>query len=1199
MTAQPRFHPAVAAGRGLLAALLLVAAAPAGAAGALEGRRVLLLFSYDPAFVTTAPIREGVDAVLAPEGVTVDLEFMDSKRVVDAAGIARFRDLLAHKLATRAPYDAVMVSDDDALDFALAHRASLFRGTPLVFLAVNDVAKAVALNNDPGVTGVVEHVSIADTALLARRLDPAVTEIVAVADGSASARADLRELHAAVPLLARNGLTVRVLSLAEHSFEELAAVLRALASHQAVLRLTAFRDRLGAVQRYDQSLAHLVRHAPVPVYVLRAVGIGGGAAGGKVVDFRAQGREAARLARSILTGVSRTAPPVLRESPNAVILDHRVLERFGIDPAAAPPGSRVVNAPPPLGRVVFVSALVIAVMAGMIVYFWWQVVARRRAERRLSESEARFRTIVEGSRQGVLIHRHRVPRFANEAYARLLGYASPEEILALGDMERIYAPHERERLRGYQEARMRGLPAPAEYDFHAVRKDGTMVVLHNVVHRTTWNGSSATQHNVHDVTERHRAESMLRESEERYRTLVEHAPEALVVLDVDANRFVDANDNALALYGLTREALMQMDPVALSPPLQPDGRTSAEAAAEMVGRALAGEAPVFRWTHRNARGEELPTEIRLVRLPSSGGRLVRGSVTDVSGYQRAQAALEQKSAQLEATLENTDQGISMVDGDLVMVAFNQRFLELLDFPAGLFRPGDPFEKFIRYNAERGEYGEGDVEAQVRERVEFACRFEPHCFVRTRPDGRVLEIRGKPVPGGGFVTSYTDITETHRLSKQLSHQATHDALTELPNRRAFEEQLERALGQAREHGVEHAMCYLDLDQFKVINDTCGHVAGDELLRQLGQTLHAKVRRRDVLARLGGDEFGVLLGECTLAEARRVAGALRAAVEEFRFLWEGKSFRLGVSIGLVPVTAGSGSVTEVLSAADAACYAAKDQGRNRIHLFNEDDAALARRQGEMQWVVRIQHALDEDRLRLDAQPIVPLDGASDEGSHYELLLRMLDDRGRPVSPGQFLPAAERYNLMGRLDRWVVRHAFERLAADPAALEELFACTINLSGQSFSDDEFLGFVVGELERTGVPPEKFVFEVTETAAISNLATATRFMNALKGIGCRFALDDFGSGLSSFGYLKTLPVDFLKIDGMFVKDILDDPIDHAMVKCINEIGHVMGKRTIAEFVENDAVRERLRVIGVDYVQGYGVGRPQPFVTPRAMRRAS
>ena len=434
--------------------------------------------------------------------------------------------------------------------------------------------------------------------------------------------------------------------------------------------------------------------------------------------------------------------------------------------------------------------------------------------------------------------------------------------------------------------------------------------------------------------------------------------------------------------------------------------------------------------------------------------------------------------------------------------------------------------------------------------------------------------------------------TNRLSsmvRDLEYQASHDALTALVNRQEFERRLKRVIATAETNGAEHALCYLDLDQFKVINDTCGHQAGDELLRQLGEMLTKRIRGRDTLARLGGDEFGVLMEHCSLAQAQRVANGLREAIKGFRFVWEGRSFDVGVSIGLVPITENSGSIPNILSVADRACYAAKDKGRNRVHVYQEGDTELARRHGEMQWVSRIPRALEEHRFHLFCQPIVPLVAGLSEGEHHELLVRMEDEEGRLVEPGAFLPAAERYNLSVKIDRWVTGEAFAWFMRNPKRVRGLFLCAINLSGRSLGDEEFLEFIIQRFRDTKMPPSKICFEITETAAIANLVTATRFMQRLKKLGCRFALDDFGSGLSSFAYLKNLPVEFLKIDGMFVRNIVDNPIDLAVVRSINEIGQAMGKKTIAEHVENAAILEKLKLpgIGVDYAQGFGIARPR------------
>jgi len=436
---------------------------------------------------------------------------------------------------------------------------------------------------------------------------------------------------------------------------------------------------------------------------------------------------------------------------------------------------------------------------------------------------------------------------------------------------------------------------------------------------------------------------------------------------------------------------------------------------------------------------------------------------------------------------------------------------------------------------------------------------------------------------GQVIVLHDASEARRHAAQLSYQATHDDLTDILNRREFERRLRELLAALRQgSGGEHAVLYLDLDRFKIINDTSGHAAGDELIKQVSQLLQSTLRERDIVGRLGGDEFGIMLTQCSHEDALRVAEKVRKAVVDLHFAWGVRSYRIGVSIGLVLLDSRSSSLKEVMKAADAACYMAKEKGRNRIHLYSDDDAELSVRQTEMEAVSRIRAALENDRFCLHLQTIAPLRGGR---AHAEVLVRMLDEQGGLVPPMAFIPAAERYDLMPLLDRWVIRHAFEALAQQPPGT----SWAINLSGASVCDEGLLEFVLEQQRITGVALEDVCFEITETVAVANLAQAATLIQDLQAQGARFALDDFGAGMSSFAYLKHLPVDYVKIDGSFIKGILHSPTERAMVESINQIAHVMGKQTIAEFVEDDAVLACLRAMGVDFAQGYGVGRPQPL----------
>ena len=444
---------------------------------------------------------------------------------------------------------------------------------------------------------------------------------------------------------------------------------------------------------------------------------------------------------------------------------------------------------------------------------------------------------------------------------------------------------------------------------------------------------------------------------------------------------------------------------------------------------------------------------------------------------------------------------------------------------------------------------------------------------------------------GAVAVMRDVSHERRLNHQLNWQASHDALTGLLNRRAFENAVSEALRGAKEEGHQHALLYMDLDRFKIVNDSCGHGAGDVLLQTLSRMLLGHMRESDVLARLGGDEMGVLLSFCPLHRAEKLAEALRKAIKDFRFVWTDRVFELGVSIGLVEIDEDSKSTTELLVAADQACYMAKEQGRDRVHVYRESDVMLARRQGELQWVTRLNDALAHDRFRLFAQPIVPLNGAGE--GHHEVLLRIAGGDKGLILTGAFMPAAERYDLMAPLDRWVVTHVCRHIgrerAGRPGPAENVHRLpppvyAVNLSGMSLGDEGMLGHIIAQFEENGVDPSQLCFEITETAVITNLPRAQEFIATLRALGCRFSLDDFGSGLSSFAYLRALPVDYLKIDGVFIRGLAGNPINRALVKAINEVGHVMGIRTIAEFVEDAQTLAAVRELGIDYAQGYAVG---------------
>ncbi|MDH4125796.1 MAG: EAL domain-containing protein [Gammaproteobacteria bacterium] len=985
-----------------------------------------------------------------------------------------------------------------------------------------------------------------------------------------------------------------------------------------------------------------------------------------------------------------------------------------------------------------------------------------------------------------------------------------------------------------------------------------------------------------DVTDRQQADAALKENEERYRALVENAPEAIVVFDIDKNRLVDANDNACRLFNLTRQRLLSVGPQDISPEMQPDGLPSFGVKRGYVDRALAGEHPTFEWTHQDSAGREFPCEVRFSRLPSNRSRLVRASITNISDRKRnesiafaqnkilemiaastpyartlraicrcvekiddqfraaimqidarnrtlnlaqapsipepfklaldfisvsadsitcgaavyhgedqfttnlANAPVWQKHAATAAkhdiaaawsflvsgaggrpiaTLDvyvnvargpTTDEldklgrmarlaGIAIkrqldesrlmnsemryrglfenvIDGVYIatrageLIAANPALVEMLGYDSAedlksvgstsmlYVNPIDRERVFARLEAQgvvknfeyrlrrkdggeivvlenaRAVYDDDGVivahegtitDITERKRAEtriFEEKERAQVTLQSIGDGVITtdasgcvdyinpvaqdltgydmrSVRGRPITeimtivnehtratvenpvmrclqegriitldnhsvlinrnsdeipiqdsvapirdriGNviGTVMVFHDVSKETRLFRQLSYQASHDALTDLINRREFENRLVASIEEIHSNPEQtHALLYLDLDQFKVVNDTFGHIAGDALLQRVADIVHDKIRSTDVLARLSGDEFGILLERCNEQRALSVAEEIRCAVEGYRFEWKESFTAVRCSIGVVMVSRENHEVASLMSSADVACYSAKDMGRNQVHLYQDKDASV--RHEEMKWVSRISSAVEENRLELFFQPIIGI--GSERGharGHYELLLRMRDEKGELVSPDQFIPAAERYNLMSTLDRWVIGEALAKLADHDSDGEAAYTVAINLSGTSLSEDRFLDDIIKELEKQQLPRGAICFEITETAAISNLSRVVHFMKSLKALGCKFSLDDFGSGLSSFTYLKNLPVDYLKIDGQFIRNVAEDSVDESMVKAIREVGSAMGIATIAERVETKKVLEKLGSLGIEFAQGYYIARP-------------
>ncbi len=567
---------------------------------------------------------------------------------------------------------------------------------------------------------------------------------------------------------------------------------------------------------------------------------------------------------------------------------------------------------------------------------------------------------------------------------------------------------------------------------------------------------------------------------------------------------------------------------------------------------------------------------------------------DITHRKSLETSLGRGKLQARITLESIGEGVITTDrngtidymneaaeqliGGTRSAGLGKRLLDLISLVDEVDRSslGDPVAKCL---SERRRVNLGRRAFLLSKQAEREFSTELTASPIRGPDGQVA----------GCVVIFHDVSELRGLAREMSYQASHDALTGLVNRAEFERRLETALDAARGEGVGHVVCYLDLDRFKLVNDTGGHIAGDNLLREIGALLKQRVRDSDTVARVGGDEFAMLLAGCPLDKAQQIAEDVVQSVAAHQFAWQDRVFDIGVSIGLVEVGKDSGSAESVLSAADSACYVAKQKGRGRTHVYSTRDEVTARERGEIQWLQRLQRALKENGFELYVQPIVAMGGRNRTGPAAEVLLRMRDESGGSIVPARFLPSAERYQLMSHIDRWVVQTTLAAIAGGAPHLPAGRTCNINLSAQTLGDDDFLEFVVDVLDHTGVSPDRICFEVRESAVVSQLDQAQRFINVLHGIGCRFALDNFGSGIGSFANLKTLSLDYLKIDGMYTRNLDTDTVNREMVAAMVKLARTLDFEVVAEQVEDQSSFEALRELGVDFVQGYAVEKPRPL----------
>jgi len=769
----------------------------------------------------------------------------------------------------------------------------------------------------------------------------------------------------------------------------------------------------------------------------------------------------------------------------------------------------------------------------------------------------------------------------SDPMARLMGFDTPQERVSFDDFIRGVHPEDRKNLRNaIFQAYRTGKPFEEIY---------RIITASNTVNLLRSTGRVIADDDGQPISLFSTAESIsddtpLPQSSEQpllLKLLYDGLPEGFITTDLEG-KVLEANQAMCHLMGLSLDEIKLYELGSLSPL----AGTMHDNLRQVIDE---GEA-TFRAGASNKHGDELLLEFKGALADQDGAQFLYFFIQDVTERTQERDQLKRQNNTLRLLLDSAGDGIYAVDRMGNCTFLNRAGQELIGYSRQQVLGQNMFE--LIHDHKKNEDDEIiDYVSQVLTTGRPA-RMEEVLLWRKDGHSFPCELSSHPlIEGGqliGAVAVFRDITRQHSLAMQLEYQASHDTLTGLINRSELLIRINRALNSARHEGRAHVLLFMDLDQFKVINDNSGHTAGDELLRNIADKMKYEIRRGDSLARLGGDEFGILLLNCELHVGEQIAEKFRKLVQDYRFFWEGEKYQLGVSIGVVAITSHSSSAATILSAADTACYSAKDHGRNQIRIYRPDDTGFLRRRGDMLWLGQINQALKEDRFHLYYQELKPLQGPK-PGLHVEVLIKMDDMEGNHINPGTFLPAAERANLTPEIDRWVIRNVFAWMSRNRDRLDALESASINLSGHSLGDKSFLDFVIREFERYQLPKGKVCFEITETVAIANLVNAQHLFSTLSRMGCKFSLDDFGTGMSSYGYLKNLPVDYVKIDGIFVKDIINDPVDAALVQSITDIAHAMNIQTIAEFVESEEIFERVKNIGVDYAQGYHVGQSIPL----------
>lgn len=661
-------------------------------------------------------------------------------------------------------------------------------------------------------------------------------------------------------------------------------------------------------------------------------------------------------------------------------------------------------------------------------------------------------------------------------------------------------------------------------------------------------------------------------------------PEIVVVHD---ERILLANDSAAALVGLAPEQLIGRE---VSDLVKPAYRALFR---KTMAKRLAGDDVPRRLEIQLIDGQEqgLWVEAQSSTIEYRGSSAILTIARDVSYRKSLEVSLSRSRRQAQYTLESISEGVITTDNEGRVDYLNRAAETMIGAArddAGGQKIGDLFT--LIDDSDRRPLGD-PVERCLAMRRRVNMGRHALMVSANGEHEHSVEITASPIRGpgndiSGTVVVFHDVTEIRGLTRQMSYQATHDPLTGLINRREFERRLQEAMDAAHAEESVHMLFYMDLDRFKAVNDSCGHIAGDNLLREIATLIKDQVRDSDFVGRLGGDEFGTLLVGCPIEKARQIAADICNAVSDYRFVWKDKIFNIGISIGLVEVSHASGSLQDVISAADSACYVAKQRGRGQVHVYSARDEAIARERGDIQWLRQMQSALQEDLFEIAVQPIIAVTGEAGTGPAVEVFLRLPDDEGRTANTAEFLRPAERYQLMPQIDRWVVNATLTALGAGEIKIPPGRNCMINISTQTISDEGFLGFVVETLDRSGVAPAAVCLELNESAITTDLQYVHRFIEVLHGIGCEFALDDFGSGLGAFSSLKRLPVDYLKIDGSYTRNLARDDINQEMVSAMIKLARTMEFRVVAEQVEQQEDFDWLRSVGVDFVQGNFVEPP-------------